>query len=101
MIIVQTLRAYTNLTIIVQYNPTDRGCVNHLSFNSDGTLLVSGSDDRKLIVWDVRRLQLLHCVSTGHRSNIFGAGFLSNDKWLVGSASALVTFMCVLSCIAP
>jgi DDB1- and CUL4-associated factor 8 len=29
-----------------------RGCVSTVSFNSDGTITASGSDDRNIVLWD-------------------------------------------------
>jgi WD40 repeat protein len=29
-----------------------KGCVNAISFNKEGNLLVSGSDDREVCIWD-------------------------------------------------
>ncbi|GFR41420.1 hypothetical protein Agub_g2104, partial [Astrephomene gubernaculifera] len=65
------------------------GCVNRLAWNADGSLLVSGSDDRRAIIWhypDVSRTPL--ALSTEHRANIFGCCFLpcSGDMRLVTGA---------------
>lgn len=49
-----------------------QGCVNRLSFNEEGSLLLSGSDDCRLLVWDVAEQTLLHQIETGHSRNIFG-----------------------------
>ena len=38
------------------------GCVNAVSFNSSGSLLMSGSDDLNLIIWDWERGMYLHEV---------------------------------------
>ncbi|XP_053561071.1 DDB1- and CUL4-associated factor 8 isoform X2 [Bombina bombina] len=55
------------------------GCVNTLHFNQRGTLLASGSDDLKVVVWDwVRRKPVLEFES-GHKSNVFQAKFLPNS----------------------
>ncbi|KAG2497866.1 hypothetical protein HYH03_004132 [Edaphochlamys debaryana] len=65
------------------------GCVNRMSWNADGSLLVSGSDDRRAIIWhypDVDRTPL--ALSTEHRANIFGAQFLpcTGDRRVVTGA---------------
>ena len=53
-----------------------QGCVNTLSWNKRGTLLLSGSDDHKLIVTNPFNYQKVHEVHTSHRANIFSAKFL-------------------------
>ncbi|GIL52116.1 hypothetical protein Vafri_8049 [Volvox africanus] len=66
-----------------------RGCVNTVSFNPTGDLLVSGSDDQNVILWDwrqgVRRLRF----EPGHTNNIFQARFLPGtyDKSLISCAA--------------
>lgn len=52
------------------------GCVNHLRWNQQGTLLASGSDDTRLIVWDYATKQPREVVETGHRLNIFAVCFV-------------------------
>jgi len=53
-----------------------QGCVNTLSWNKKGTLLLSGSDDHKLIVTNPFNYKKIHEVHTSHRANIFSAKFL-------------------------
>ncbi|ERE65138.1 DDB1- and CUL4-associated factor 8 [Cricetulus griseus] len=54
------------------------GCVNTVHFNQHGTLLASGSDDLKMIVWDwLHQRPVLNFVS-GHKNNILHAKFLPN-----------------------
>uniref|UniRef100_A0ACB8G6T6 DDB1- and CUL4-associated factor 8 n=1 Tax=Sphaerodactylus townsendi TaxID=933632 RepID=A0ACB8G6T6_9SAUR len=54
-------------------------CVNTLHFNQPDAWLASGSDDRKVVVWDwVRRKPVLEFES-GHKSNVFQAKFLPNS----------------------
>jgi len=53
-----------------------QGCVNTLSWNKKGTLLLSGSDDHKLIVTNPFNYKKVHEVHTSHRANIFSAKFL-------------------------
>jgi WD40 repeat protein len=50
--------------------------VNRLAFNEEGSLLLSGSDDCRLIVWDVAERTSRHQVETGHERNIFGVRFV-------------------------
>jgi WD40 repeat protein len=47
------------------------GCVNHLCWSADGTKLFTGSDDTRLVVWDVGARAPLATVPTGHSANIF------------------------------
>ncbi|MEW5317745.1 MAG: hypothetical protein WDW38_009020 [Sanguina aurantia] len=65
------------------------GCVNRITWNTEGTKLLSGSDDRKLMLWDypdTTRSPLR--ITTQHRTNIFGAAMLpsSSDSLLVSCA---------------
>ncbi|PNW77166.1 hypothetical protein CHLRE_10g425050v5 [Chlamydomonas reinhardtii] len=65
------------------------GCVNRLAWNADGSLLVSGSDDRRAIIWhhpEVERTPL--ALSTEHRANIFGVQFLpcTGDRRVITGA---------------
>lgn len=62
------------------------GCVNALSWSDDGQTLLSGSDDRRICIWQPdttshfspspHPLKLSETISTGHRANIFSAKFL-------------------------
>ncbi|KAK9805564.1 hypothetical protein WJX72_005219 [[Myrmecia] bisecta] len=65
-----------------------RGCVNHVSFNETGTLLLSGSDDMRVGVWDVQQRRLKAAVQTSHTQNIFCVRFLpaSSDGQAVSCA---------------
>jgi len=52
--------------------------VNSVSFNSCGELLVSGSDDRHVIIWDWARAQS-HIITkywSGHNRNVLQAEFM-------------------------
>lgn len=66
-----------------------KGCVNTVSFNADGDILVSGSDDRQVILWDWETGTVKLSFDSGHRSNIFQAKFMpfSDDRSIVTSAS--------------
>ena len=52
------------------------GCVNSLAWNESGYLLLTGSDDYKLNIYDIYAEKLLQSVESGHRANIFSAKFL-------------------------
>jgi WD40 repeat protein len=60
------------------------GCVNVVAFNKSGSLLLSGSDDSEVKIWDPFTRQCLTSLS-GHISNVFAADFLphKNDKEIV------------------
>ncbi|KAG2440796.1 hypothetical protein HXX76_003651 [Chlamydomonas incerta] len=65
------------------------GCVNTVSFNPAGDLLVSGSDDQAVMLWDWRRGVRRLRYEPGHTNNIFQARFLpgTHDKTLVSCAA--------------
>ncbi|KAF5304543.1 hypothetical protein FQA39_LY09594 [Lamprigera yunnana] len=64
------------------------GCVNTVNFHPNGSLLVSGSDDLRVIVWDWKRGTTLLTFDTKHRGNIFQTKFLplSGDLHIVTCA---------------
>ncbi|CAL8472173.1 g11715 [Coccomyxa elongata] len=65
------------------------GCVNRLAWNEDGTLLASGSDDRRVLLWHYPDSNLAPVVvKTPHLANIFGVRFLpcSGNRRLVTGA---------------
>jgi len=62
------------------------GCVNTVAWNADGTLLLTGSDDCKLNLWNgPPSYKLRKTLYTGHHRNIFSAVFVpySGDKEIV------------------
>uniref|UniRef100_A0A8C6A771 DDB1-and CUL4-associated factor 8 n=1 Tax=Marmota marmota marmota TaxID=9994 RepID=A0A8C6A771_MARMA len=54
------------------------GCVNTVHFNQRGTLLASGSDDLRVIVWDWIGKRPVLDFDSGHKNNVFQAKFLPN-----------------------
>lgn len=67
-----------------------RGCVNRLAWNEAGTLLASGSDDRRVLLWrypDHAQRPPLR-IETQHTGNIFGTRILphSGDRLVVTGA---------------
>nr|XP_018260705.1 uncharacterized protein I303_06420 [Kwoniella dejecticola CBS 10117]OBR82863.1 hypothetical protein I303_06420 [Kwoniella dejecticola CBS 10117] len=72
-----------------------RGCVNAISWSGDGKTLLTGSDDKRICIWEPdsnpssssssssyspHPLKLADTISTGHRANIFSAKFLPNTN---------------------
>ncbi|XP_024033084.1 DDB1- and CUL4-associated factor 8 isoform X1 [Morus notabilis] len=66
-----------------------RGCVNTVSFNADGRILVSGSDDMRVILWDWDIGQVKLAFDSGHLQNVFQAKFIpySDDRRIVTCAA--------------
>lgn len=58
------------------------GCVNCLNFNKSGDLLVTGSDDARLIVWDWAGNKVKHIWKSGHSSNIFQSKFVPTSPFI-------------------
>ncbi|RHW70955.1 WD domain [Trypanosoma brucei equiperdum] len=63
------------------------GCVNSLSMNASGELLLSGSDDLAFCLYDTFEWQIKQRYRTRHSSNIFHAVFVpGNDHHVVSCA---------------
>nr|PIL98658.1 WD domain, G-beta repeat-containing protein [Toxoplasma gondii COUG] len=61
------------------------GCVNAISFSTDGTILGSGGDDKRVLLWHVgepRNLPFQE-IQTKHQENIFGVVFDSSDQYVL------------------
>ncbi|KAK1408411.1 hypothetical protein QVD17_40158 [Tagetes erecta] len=65
------------------------GCVNTIEFNCSGDRLVSGSDDRRVMFWNVATKSLALSYASGHVDNIFQARIMpfSDDRTIVTSAA--------------
>lgn len=65
------------------------GCVNTVEFNSTGEVLVSGSDDKQVIVWDWASKRKIFAYPSGHLENIFQTKIMpfSDDRVIVTSAA--------------
>ena len=63
------------------------GCVNTVSWSDSGSLLLSGSDDYSLNIYDSYSTRLIHSIKSGHTANVFSA------KFLPCTSDAKVTFI--------
>lgn len=68
------------------------GCVNCLNFNKAGNLLVTGSDDLKVIIWNWAKCKPIIVQQSHHRSNVFQSKFVDN-----GSANNQTDFHLITS----
>ncbi|XP_062229876.1 uncharacterized protein LOC133927429 [Phragmites australis] len=66
-----------------------RACVNTISFNADGSLLLSGSDDRSVVLWNWEEAVPTFAFHTGHCNNVLHAQFMhfSDDRSIVTCAA--------------
>ncbi|XP_057773219.1 LOW QUALITY PROTEIN: protein ALTERED SEED GERMINATION 2 [Salvia miltiorrhiza] len=66
-----------------------RGCVNAIAWNSEGSMLISGSDDTRVNVWSYSSRKLMHSIETGHSANIFCTKFVpeTSDELVVSGAA--------------
>uniref|UniRef100_A0A7N0U6Q2 Uncharacterized protein n=1 Tax=Kalanchoe fedtschenkoi TaxID=63787 RepID=A0A7N0U6Q2_KALFE len=66
-----------------------RGCVNTVSFNADGNILMSGSDDQRVILWDWMTGNAKLTFQSGHADNVFQAKFMpfTEDRSVVTCAA--------------
>jgi WD40 repeat protein len=76
-----------------------RGCVNTISFSADGRLLLSGSDDRTLVLWDWQEAAPALSFHTGHSNNVYHALFMpvSGDRSIVSCAADGEVCICYYS----
>lgn len=63
--------------------------MNTVYFNPSGNLLVSGSDDKEVIVWNWEAKIKNFAFSSGHSDNIFQARIMpfTDDRTIVTSAA--------------
>ncbi|XP_020677732.1 DDB1- and CUL4-associated factor 8 isoform X1 [Dendrobium catenatum] len=66
-----------------------RGCVNTVSFNANGNILVSGSDDRMVMLWDWETGLAKLSFHSGHSNNVFQAKFMpyTDERTMVTCAA--------------
>lgn len=64
-----------------------KGCVNSICWNHNGTKILSGSDDQKLVLTDPFSNKVLVRYTTFHRNNIFSAKFLPQSDTRIVSCS--------------
>jgi len=65
------------------------GCVNTVTFTPDGRWCLTGSDDCKLMLWDIESHTRKLSFNSGHSDNIFSAKVLpfNNNEQLVSCAA--------------
>eukprot|EP01094_Clydonella_sp_ATCC50884_P022216 TRINITY_DN5062_c0_g1_i1.p1 TRINITY_DN5062_c0_g1~~TRINITY_DN5062_c0_g1_i1.p1 ORF type:complete len:631 (-),score=198.67 TRINITY_DN5062_c0_g1_i1:279-2171(-) len=74
--------------LCVQHRLTGHGgCVNTVEWDTGGRMLVSGSDDTTLKLWN-ERYECVHSLSPGHLRNVFCASFAPNDLENIVSVGA-------------
>ncbi|ORZ36026.1 WD40-repeat-containing domain protein [Catenaria anguillulae PL171] len=56
------------------------GCVNTVHWSQDADLIISGSDDQQIRIWDASTLEPVSHFHSGHSSNVFSAMFLPNTS---------------------
>lgn len=66
-----------------------RGCVNALSFNADGNIIVTGSDDRMVMLWDWDTGLVKLEFQSGHSRNVLQARMMpyTDDRTLITCAA--------------
>ncbi|KAL7115674.1 hypothetical protein ACP275_04G196800 [Erythranthe tilingii] len=66
-----------------------QGCVNTIEFNSTGEILVSGSDDKQIMLWNWATQKLKFSYPSGHLDNIFQARIMpfTDDRKIVTSSA--------------
>eukprot|EP01025_Chloroclados_australasicus_P003674 TRINITY_DN1087_c1_g1_i1.p1 TRINITY_DN1087_c1_g1~~TRINITY_DN1087_c1_g1_i1.p1 ORF type:complete len:478 (-),score=41.63 TRINITY_DN1087_c1_g1_i1:1229-2620(-) len=78
--------------------PTHNGCVNTIKFSEDGQLLISGSDDLNLHIYNVLSGELITQIETEHTNNIFGAFIMpyDNNSHIVSCAADGYVYLTIL-----
>ncbi|CAH4036891.1 DDB1- and CUL4-associated factor 5 isoform X1 [Pieris brassicae] len=81
------------------------GCVNAIEFSSNGELLVSGGDDRRVMLWQFGQT-LLHygkpeAMKALHQSNIFCLGITSDNQKIYSGGNDDIVIVHDLECKCP
>ncbi|KAJ4890522.1 Transducin/WD40 repeat-like superfamily protein [Raphanus sativus] len=65
------------------------GCVNAVEFSSTGDILVSGSDDRQIMLWNLLNGTRTLTYPSGHCENVFQTKFLpfTDDRTIITSGA--------------
>lgn len=65
------------------------GCVNAVEFNSTGDVLVSGSDDRQIMLWNWLSGSRKLSYPSGHCENVFQTKFIpfTDDRTIITSGA--------------
>lgn len=77
------------------------GCVNTIEFSYSGDHLVSGSDDRRVMFWNVGTRSVVLSYASGHMDNIFQARIMpfTDDRTIVTSAAdGQVNYKLIICC---
>ncbi|XP_068668387.1 uncharacterized protein [Aristolochia californica] len=66
-----------------------KGCVNTVHFSPSGDLLVSGSDDKRIIFWNWAAKSEILSYASGHHDNVFQARIMpfTNDRTIITCAA--------------
>ena len=67
-----------------------QGCVNSVKWNKTGNLILSGSDDCKLILTNYYEKTTFSTLNTNHTNNIFSFDFLSDSKFISGGLDCII-----------
>ncbi|KAG8916481.1 hypothetical protein FRC02_003806 [Tulasnella sp. 418] len=62
------------------------GCINAVAYSHDGELLATGSDDKRVIIWDSRTGAQIHSLE-GHSYGVLAVDFSPNDKLIASGSS--------------
>ena len=65
------------------------GCVNAVEFSSTGDILVSGSDDRQIMLWNLLNGSRTLTYPSGHCENVFQTKFMpfTDDRTIITSGA--------------
>lgn len=78
-----------------------RGCVNTLSFNADGDIILTGSDDRMVVLWNWDAGLIKLEFQSGHSRNVLQARMMpyTDDRTIVTcGADGEVSIIPSISC---
>ncbi|KAI0990665.1 hypothetical protein GJ496_006439 [Pomphorhynchus laevis] len=83
---------HSNLSLVRRFQRSKQldfhdGCVNALGFNVSGSILLSGSDDEKVVIWDWMNKRVVGWFDSEHKSNVFQTRFIpfSSDRMIATS----------------